>query len=152
MSRVSLRVGLVLMLSLILTILPLPQVLVIARPVWVLLLLLYLQFYRPDYCNLTLLFILGLTLDILLSSVIGEHILTLTLVIWIASNQARRFYFFSIGQQMLFIGLFCLLYQLILFTIDSFIGVHRDLLSLFLPPVVSVLFWPWLRLMGEELL
>lgn len=150
MRQLDIHIGLSFLLVLIATIVPLPHIVLGARPLWVLILLLYLQFYQPHYCNLLVLLIMGLFLDVLLSTVLGEHALAVTLVIWIASNQTRRFYLFSIGQQLLLIGFFCLLYQLILYTIDAFLGLSMGLFSVIASSVSSVLFWPWLRLLAEE--
>ena len=146
----ALRLVLACLLALILTILPMPDILLGSRPAWVLMLILFLQFYLPDSFNLVALFVLGLLLDVLLSSVIGEHTLALSLVSWIASNKARRFYFFTIGQQMIVIGFFCFLYQLILLTINAFLGFHVGLVSTIGSTAISVLLWPWVRLVAEE--
>src|SRR5438552_12980666 len=98
MNKMSTKVMIGFVFALLLTILPMPGIFQGIRPIWVLLLLFYLQFYLPDFFNLLLLFVLGLLLDIILATVIGEHILALTLVTWISSGKARRFYFFSTGQ------------------------------------------------------
>jgi rod shape-determining protein MreD len=121
---------------------PMPDLCQGIKPMWALLLLFYIQFYLPDYFHLLTLFVLGLLLDILLSTVIGEHIFALTLVTWIASNKARRFYFFSIGQQMALIAFFCLLYQLIILTVEAFLGLQVNLFGLFGNPLVTALLWP----------
>lgn len=150
MSLMTLRLFTAFFLVLILTILPMPALLLGTRPMWVLMLILYLQFYMPDRFNLFVLFALGLILDTLLSTVIGEHTLALSLVSWIASSKARRFYFFSIGQQMILIGFFCFLYQIIILTINAFIGYHVGFASVVGSTAISVLLWPWVRLIAEE--
>lgn len=139
-------------LALLLTILPMPGIFQGIRPIWVLLLLLYLQFYLPDYFNLWFLFVLGLLLDIILSTVIGEHILALALVTWISSNKARRFYFFSTGQQMALISFFCLLYQLIMLTVNAFLGFPIAPISIVGSTILSAILWLFLRLIADELL
>lgn len=150
MTTMTLRLALAFLLALILTILPMPGILLGTRPMWVLMLILYLQFYMPDCFNLFVLFMLGLILDTLLSTVIGEHTLALSLVTWIASSKARRFYFFSIGQQMMLMGFFCFLYQIIILTINAFLGYHVGFAAVIGSTAVSVLFWPWVRLIAEE--
>lgn len=150
MTSMTLRLTIAFLLALILTILPMPEILLGTRPMWVLMLILYLQFYMPDSFNLFVLFVLGLFLDTLLSTVIGEHTLALSLVTWIASSKARRFYFFSIGQQMMLMGFFCFLYQIIILTIDAFLGFHVGFVSVIGSTAISVLLWPWVRLIAEE--
>lgn len=150
MSSVTLRLIPAFLLALVLTIVPLPEWLAGIRPPWVLLLFLYLQFYLPDCFKVLVLFVVGLFLDVLLSTVIGEHALALSLVTWLASNKSRRFYFFSMGQQMILIGFFCLLYQLIILTIDAFLGFHVGIAGAIGSALLSVLVWPWIRLAGGE--
>ena len=146
------RLLLTLLMALILTIVPLPNILEQARPPWIFLIVLYCQFYLPNYFNVTLIFILGFMLDSLLATVIGEHALSLCFVAWLANSKARRFPLFSIGQQMVFIGFFAMSYQLIILLCDAFLGYQVKWLTLIAMSLVSVLLWPWLRLMGEEFL
>ena len=146
------RLMITLLSALILTIMPLPEVLAQVRPPWILLVVLYVQLYLPNYFNVTLVFILGLMLDSLLATVIGEHALSLCFVSWLANSKARRFSLCPIGQQMVFIGVFAMVYQLTIILIDSFIGYKADLVLVIGAGFVSVLVWPWLRLMGEEFL
>ncbi len=115
------------------------------RPPWIMLFVLYIQFFLPNYFNMTSLFILGLCLDVLLSTVIGEHPFALLLTTWFAAGKARRFNFFSMGKQMLLVGLFCLLYQLIIFLIDAFLGYSPRLWMVVVSALFSLLFWPWVR-------
>lgn len=152
MSSITLRLIVAFLLALALTIVPIPEFLAGIRPPWVLLLFLYLQFYLPDYFKVIVLFVIGLFLDVLLSTVIGEHALALSLVTWLASNKSRRFYFFSMGQQMVLIGFFCLLYQLIILTIDAFLGFYVGIAGAIGGALISVLVWPWIRLAGGDML
>lgn len=152
MNSLNLRLIIAIILAFVLTILPLPDLLVGLRPPWVLMLVLYLQYYLPDHFNISLLVIIGLMLDVLLATVIGEHAFALCFVSWIASNKARRFSFFSIGQQMGLIGFFCLLYQVLILTIDAFLGFHIGFLMSVGSALISVLFWPWVRLLADDTL
>ncbi|OGV49569.1 MAG: rod shape-determining protein MreD [Legionellales bacterium RIFCSPHIGHO2_12_FULL_42_9] len=146
------RLIILLLAGLILTIMPLPDILIQGRPPWILLIVLYVQLYLPNYFNVAVVFTMGIMLDSLLVTVIGEHALALCVVTWLANSKARRFALFPMGQQMGFIGFFAMAYQLIIVLIDSFLGDQAKLVSVIGGGVVSVLVWPWLRLMGEEVL
>lgn len=152
MSALTLRLMVALILGLILTILPLPEFIGPVRPSWMLLLILFIQFYMPNYFSLYLLFFVGVILDVLLSNIIGQHVFALTIVLWLANSRARRFYVFPIEQQMILIGLFCFLYELILVTIDSFLGFKVGVIRLILNPTLSFIVWPWVRLLCEQTL
>lgn len=108
MTNLRIRLGIGFIGALILSILPMPELISIFRPPWILLLVLYIEYYLPGNFKLTTLLFVGLALDILLSTVIGEHSFALLLVTWLASTKSRRFQFFSIMQQICLIGFFCL--------------------------------------------
>ena len=132
-------------IAFILTIVPLPDILVHIRPSWILL----LQFYLPDSFSVGILIIVGLFLDSFLSTTIGEHIFALCLVSWIASNKTRRFSFYTIMQQMALIGCFIFIYQVAILVIDAFFGYKTNIIY---STILSIFLWPWMRLIMEECL
>jgi rod shape-determining protein MreD len=152
MNSLGLRLFLVALLALALTILPLPELILALRPPWVLILVLYLQFFLPDYFNIVILLLIGLVLDVLLSTMIGEHAFALSLVSWIASNKARRFRLYTISQQMVLVGFFSLLYQMLILMIDTSLGYHTRFMISLGSAVISILLWPWLRVLADEFL
>lgn len=141
----NLRLMFALLVAFVLTILPLPVMMMGFRPPWILILVLYVQFFLPNYFNITLLLFLGLCLDVLLSTVIGEHAFALILTTWFASGKARRFNFFSMVQQMMVVALCCLVYQLIIFLIDAFLGYNTGLWMVIGTALLSMFFWPWVE-------
>lgn len=125
----------------ILTVLPLPAQISGIRPAWVLLCLLYLQMYLPKYFHVWVVLCLGLGLDALLSTPMGEHAFALLVTTWLMVGKTHRFMFFSIMQQMLIIGLACGCYQLILFIVDGSFG-HMTAVSTVLGVALSgMIFW-----------
>ena len=138
----NIRLFFALFIVFVLTILPLPEMAMGLRPPWVLMFVLYIQFFLPNYFNITLLFFLGLCLDVLLSTVIGEHAFALLLTTLFAAGKARRFNFFSVIQQMMMVALFCLLYQLIIFLIDAFLGYNNGPWLVVGTALLGMLFWP----------
>ncbi|GGI91546.1 rod shape-determining protein MreD [Legionella impletisoli] len=132
-----------------LSILPMPEWLSAFRPPWVLLLILYIQFCIPVYFNVGLIFVLGLCLDVLLGSVIGEHIFALLLTAWLASGFSRRFTFFPIGQQMLLIMILAMIYQSILLLTNAFLGYAYLSLTVLCSSLLSLMLWPWIRILAD---
>ncbi len=135
-------------LTLILTIIPLPEAIRVFRPSWVLLFVLYIQFFMPNYFRITWVFLIGLSLDVLLSSVIGEHGFALLLTSWLAASKMRRFHFFSIAQQMALIAFFSLIYQFVIVLIDSSLGFSASFLYASIGSIITMMFWPWLKLLA----
>ncbi len=149
MKNLRLRLWIGFIGALVLSILPIPELISAFRPPWVLLLVLYIEYYLPGNFKLTALLVVGLLLDVLLSTVIGEHSFALLLVTWIASGKSRRFQFFSMLQQICLIGFFCLLYQSVISFTDALLGFHYDLMMPLASAVLGMFFWPWIRLLGD---
>lgn len=147
MITLNARLFLTLVAALVLTILPLPETLSVIRPAWVLLVVLYVQCCLPAYFRITWVFLLGLCLDVLCSTVMGEHAFAMLLTTWLVTHRTRRFGFFSIIQQMSIIVLFCLFYQFVIYLIDAFFGYTSNILNVLGVAFMSMLFWPWLRLL-----
>lgn len=145
LMTINIRLLIALFIAFVLTILPLPDMIMGLRPPWVLMFVLYIQFFLPNYFNITLIFFLGLCLDVLLSTVIGEHAFALLLTTCFAVGKARRFNFFSMVQQMFLVALFCLFYQLIIFLIDAFLGYNNGPWMAVGTALLSMMFWPWVR-------
>lgn len=149
MITLNARLFIALLLSFILTILPLPLFLAECRPPWVLLLLLYVQFWLPNYFHVWIIFILGLCLDVMLATVLGAHAFALLLTCWFAASKTRRFHFFSTIQQMMLVVLFCLIQQTLLYLIDASMGYSNGLWGVLGSSLMGMFFWPWLRLLAD---
>ena len=149
MNDIRLKLLIAFVVTLALSILPMPALVSAFRPPWVLLLVLYIEYYLPGKFHVTTLLLLGLVLDVLLSTVIGEHSFALLLVTWIASTKSRRFQFFSIMQQIILVGLFCFLYQFTIALIDALLDLNYSLSTPFMSALLSMLIWPCIRLLGD---
>ena len=138
------RVIIALLLVLILSIIPLPAVINAVRPPWVLLLILYIQFFVPEIFSVLGVWLLGLCLDGLYVSTLGEHAFALLFITWFAARKKRRFLFYSILQQMLFIGLCVLLYSSLLALFDASMGYNTSLWMILITALLGLSIWPWL--------
>ena len=149
MTNLRLRLWIGFICALILSILPIPELISVFRPPWILLFALYIEYFLPGNFKLTTLLIVGLLLDVLLSTVIGEHSFALLLVTWIASTKSRRFQFFSMMQQIFLVGFFCLFYQAVISFIDASLGLNYSLFMPFASALLGMFIWPWIRLLGD---
>ncbi|MBI2785332.1 MAG: rod shape-determining protein MreD [Legionella longbeachae] len=150
MKNLRIRLALGFIVALILSILPMPELISAFRPPWILLLVLYIEYFLPGNFKLTTLLFVGLLLDVLLATVIGEHSFALLLVTWIASSKSRRFQFFSMIQQIFLIGFFGLLYQSIISLTTALLGFNYDLFTPVASALIGMIIWPWIRLLGEN--
>ncbi len=150
MNDLRLKLLIAFIAALVLSILPMPQLLSAFRPPWVLLLVLYIEYFIPGKFHISTLLLVGLVLDVLLSTVIGEHSFALLLVTWIASTRSRRFQFFSMMQQITLIGLFCFIYQTIISGTDALLAFNYSVLMPIASSLLSMFIWPWIRLLGDS--
>ncbi len=135
-----------------LTILPLPELFFCLRSPWVLLLIIYLQCFLPNYFSIALVLMVGILVDVLSYTIIGEHALALIIVTWLVSKKARRFKFFPLSQQLALVGFFCFIYQLVILLVESFLAYPFHLNHSLASILIAVLIWPSLKLLAEKIL
>ena len=150
MSQPYVRVLIAVFLALILMVVSLPEQLALVRPLWVLLLVLYVQVTLPSVFQVTGLLLLGLTLDALCTSVMGQHVLALILSSWCVSGRARRFKFFSMTQQMAWVLFLSVIYQLTLLLSNLVLGYPVGPWLMVLPVCMTTLIWPWVKFLADR--
>ncbi len=138
------RLFFIILIAFILTVMSVPWALESLRPCWILLLMVYLQIYFPNIYHVSLMILLGLILDVLSASIIGQHVFALSLAAWCVSGRARRFKFFSMPQQMAWIFLVSTIYTLTLMVSNLMLGFTVNQ-SMLLSILVNMLIWPWIR-------
>ena len=140
-------VGLVigsLVVALALEVLPLPGWAEPARPAWVAALLVWWCLNSPQRANVGVAFALGMLMDVLKGSVLGQHALALTLVAFLAARFHLQVRVFPRWQQTTTVGLLTLLLGTMLWWTDGISG-HPSRLAMRLPSVITTaLLWPWL--------
>lgn len=130
--------------ALFLAALPMPDWTVWMRPAWVLLILIYWTMVNPYQMNVGWAWFTGLFVDLLNGTLLGEHALAFTIIIYLVSRIYIRLRMFPLLQQSISIFLFMLLYQFIIFCIQGFIGELPNSQLYWLSSVTSMLIWPWL--------
>ena len=130
--------------AIFLALLPMPDWTIWLRPAWVLMALIYWAITAPDRVNVGVAWIMGLVVDVLNGSLIGEHALAFTVVIYFVSRMYIRIRMFPMIQQGFCIFIFVLLYQFVLYCIQGFIGELPKSHLYWLSSLSSMLLWPWL--------
>ena len=132
-------------IALLLTVVWLPEPFTSARPLWLLMLVCYVQVFLPEHFNVLGVVVLGLILDVLCPNVLGVHVLALILPSYCLLERARRFSFFSVAQQTIWITALSLLYQFILSAVAWSMGYNTSISAILLPVITTSLFWIWFR-------
>jgi rod shape-determining protein MreD len=139
-------IALTFVVAMVLAILPLPDSVPIElgylRPQWVVLVLIYWVIALPDRGGILAAWSIGLIVDVLLGSLLGQHGVAFILVAYIASSLYQRLRMFSLWQQSMIVFAIVGLNQLINFWIESIVGIGEWNLWYLLSSVVSALLWP----------
>jgi len=141
------RIGFIylsLFVALILTVMPMPQLVKLARPDWVLLVLMYWAMALPQRISVGTAFFSGFIVDVLVGTVLGVNALAFSVVIFIVAQHHLKIRNFSVVQQSLLLGLLLALYQLLLFWLSHFLTGVYFMPQYLWPVITGMLVWPWL--------
>jgi rod shape-determining protein MreD len=142
-------IGISILVAFIFTMLPMPEVAMWCRPAWILLVLLYWQI-ASGHVGIGFAWSMGLMLDILSGTILGEHALALTIVIYCASKMVLRFRMYPLLQQSLWVFVLVGLYQLIIYCVQGFIHELPHHYLYWFASLVSALLWPWLSIFMRD--
>jgi rod shape-determining protein MreD len=135
--------------ALILSIVPLPDSIAAFRPDWVAMVLLYWSLIEPRRYGLFTAFWLGLVLDTLAGTLLGQHSLALLVIVYLSQRFHLRIRAFPASQvATVVIGLLTV-YQFLLFWIDGVAGRDVSLLERWGPVITGGALW-LLVLVGVE--
>jgi rod shape-determining protein MreD len=129
--------------ALMLTLLPMPGWSIWLRPAWVLMALTYWNMTLPHRVNVGTAWFVGIVLDVLNGTPMGEHALALTMVSYVVIRMHSRLRMFPLLQQSLAIFLLVMMYQSIIFCIQGFVGELPRGWLYWSSAVTSMLLWPW---------
>jgi rod shape-determining protein MreD len=135
-----------LLLSLILSFIPIPKMLLWCWPNWIVLFFVWLSYFRPNFPNLLLVWIVGLILDMLQATYLGVHVLGLTVINLFFSHYKTKFLVYSSIQQAWIVFLACLIY---LFCSQfAFVDMSMSNFLFYALSISSItaLIWPWLEM------
>lgn len=122
----------------------LPDAIANGRPLWVPMVMAYWTFVSPRSASMLLAWMIGIVLDVLFNTPLGQHALGLILVVY-AVSRARRIMLMVPFWQTSFVvaGAFAL-YALEMFWADGVRGQQADVWARWLPVATSALLWPFL--------
>ncbi len=137
-------------LALVLSIIPLPELLEPLRPYWVAMVLIFWCLETQGIITLGAAFVLGLVLDLLSGSLLGMHALGLVILTYLVTRFRPRLRFFPPWQQALSVLALLINDRIIVLWIVSLRGDSMPAASYWLAPVVGMLVWPWLFLLLDR--
>lgn len=129
--------------AIILAMLPLPDWMVWLRPAWVLMVLIFWSMMTPDFVGVGTAWLVGVILDLLNGTLLGEHALALTVIVYMVSYLSIRLRMSPLLQQGISVFFFTLIYLFIVYCIQGFIGELPGSHMYWLSAVSSMMLWPW---------
>jgi rod shape-determining protein MreD len=129
--------------ALVLTLLPMPEWTVWLRPAWVMMVLIYWSMTSPQHVNVGTAWAVGIILDVLNGTLLGEHALALVIVTYFVVRMHSQLRVYPILQQAIWVFLFVLLYQFVLFCVQGFLGELPKTWLYWSSSATSMLLWPW---------
>jgi rod shape-determining protein MreD len=136
-------------LALILSIVPLPDSIAPFRPDWVAVVLLYWSLIEPRRYGLLPAFWLGLVLDTLSGTLLGQHSLALVVTVWLSQRFYLRIRVYPASQLAIVVIALLAVYQFIQFWIDGVAGRSVPLVERWAPVITGGALW-LLVLVGIE--
>lgn len=137
--------------AVVLSIMPVPAALEAFRPDWAGLVLVYWTLMRPERVNVGTGFSVGLVLDVLYGSLLGQHALALTALAFATHRLHLQIRMFPRWQQAVTVFVLVGLSHVLVLWIKSATGQRYESWAYWLPSIVSALLWPWLYLILQDL-
>ena len=127
--------------ALALTIVPLPDMLEVARPEWMIMVLVYWVMALPQRVGVGIAWILGLLLDVVRDALLGQYAIILALIAFIVIHLHQRLRVFPIWQQALAVALLVILQYILVFWIKGLTGELPSFWKMLLPAFSTLIFW-----------
>lgn len=144
-------IALTFVIALMLTMLPLPSWAHVARPEWISLTLIYWCIALPHRIGVGVGWLMGLLLDVIRGTVLGQHALVLALIAYVSLQLYQRIRLYPLSQQALVILLLVLMGQMLALWIRGLLGEPPQSWAYWLPSLTSMLIWPWLFLILRDI-
>jgi len=137
--------------ALMLTVLPMPVWAALWRPAWVALVLVYWCMAAPRYTGIMTGWVLGLLLDVLTGTLLGQNALALAVVAFVVHRFHRQVRVLPLWQQGVSVFGLVFLYQVLILWITGIRGMPVLASAYWSSPLVSMLLWPWVFIVLRDL-
>lgn len=145
--KIDLLVIITLAIAFFLSVVPLPEWMLLARPEFPLLVLLYWVLAMPHRYGIIAAAVVGFFQDALTGALFGKHVLMYVLAAAVMVIGYRQIRMFGAWQQALLVGLTLLFIQFVgLMIVRTSQPVLQPAMWIFLPVLSGTLLWPWLMI------
>ena len=117
------------------------------QPPWVVIILLYWILMKPQYVSIGIAWIIGVFLDAIYNTTIGEHGLALVLIAFVLTRFRNKIISLGFWKSSLVIFGLIFLYQTIQFLMKLYSGDYINYWDFLSKTAISALVWPLLALL-----
>jgi rod shape-determining protein MreD len=128
--------------ALLVNLIPWEGVMLLVRPDFLLLMLLYWTVHEPRRIGQGTGFFLALLMDVADSALLGQHALVYVMAIFLAQTLRLRIHQLSLAEQALHIGAILLVSQSVTLFLNFLLGRDFPGFAFFVAPVLGGLLWP----------
>jgi len=139
------------LLAMMLTSLPLPESVIIYRPDWLALVLIYWCMAIPGRIGIFTGWILGLTLDVMYGSLLGQNAMALSIIAYLVNVLHLRVRMFPLWQQSVLVFLLIIVHLAINAWVRGVSGQFNITWTYWMPALTSALIWPFLFIVLRDL-
>lgn len=131
-----------LVFGLMLTLMPLPDWAEPFRPDWIAMILVFWAMQLPRTWSVGSAFVIGIILDVAQGTLLGQHALALTVIVFITVRSHLLMRVFPLSQLTATVFALLALYQFLLFWINGVADVDAPAVSYWGPPLAGAAIWP----------
>lgn len=131
------------LVALMLTIMPLPDFAQPFRPDWVALILIFWGMQLPRTWGVGSAWLVGIILDVAQGTLLGQHALALTVIVFVTVRLHLLMRVFPILQLTATVFSLLVLYQFLLFWINGVANVSSPTINYWAPVISGTLLWPF---------
>jgi rod shape-determining protein MreD len=131
------------LIACILQMIPLPTWVAWLRPEWLLLVLIFWAIYLPERVGLNIAFMLGILMDLLMGTLLGENALAFVFIAYFMMRFSRRIELFPLWQQSVIMLLFMLIFQSYKFIIWRLLYGEGVEPLYWVSALITAFLWPW---------
>lgn len=132
--------------ALALMLVPLPVGIRAFSPDWVLLVLIFWAILKPENYSVGTAWIAGIFVDVAQGTMLGQHALAMTLVVFFVVKLHLQLRVFPLPQLTLTVTALLAVYQFLLFWINGVAGVNSPNITYWAPVISGTLVWPILSM------
>ncbi len=143
-NKVHFVVILILSISIIINLFPLPEIITPYKPPLLMLVLIYWSLAFPNQINLTYAFVFGIIMDILLMMPLGYNAFLYTITIYLIIIYYPQIRLHSYWNKMFSLLIILIPYFIMSTFTNNMLNIEYNLLEVLTSIIISVLIWPLL--------